>query len=65
MNADVNDVKVILISEEDRDVNPIGVIGLGELGDVCTAAAISNVVFHATGLRIRKLPIRIEDVLPA
>jgi xanthine dehydrogenase YagR molybdenum-binding subunit len=44
-------------------VNPAGVKGLGELGNVGTAAAISNAVYHATGIRVRKLPIRIEDVL--
>jgi hypothetical protein len=40
-----------------------GVKGLGELANVGTAAAISNAVYHATGIRVRKLPIRIEDVL--
>lgn len=63
VNADTPSVKVILVSEEDHDVNPAGVKGLGELGNVGTAAAISNAVYHATGIRIRKLPIRIEDVL--
>jgi xanthine dehydrogenase YagR molybdenum-binding subunit len=51
------------VSEEDHDVNPAGVKGLGELGNVGTAAAISNAVYHATGIRVRKLPIRMEDVL--
>jgi xanthine dehydrogenase YagR molybdenum-binding subunit len=37
--------------------------GLGELGNVGTAAAVANAVFHATGKRIRKLPIRVEDLL--
>jgi xanthine dehydrogenase YagR molybdenum-binding subunit len=63
VNADTPSVKVILVSEEDHDVNPVGVKGLGELGNVGTAAAISNAVYHATGIRVRKLPIRIEDVL--
>jgi xanthine dehydrogenase YagR molybdenum-binding subunit len=64
VNADVNDVQVILVREVDHDVNPAGIKGLGELANVGTAAAISNAVYHATGQRIRKLPIRIEDVLP-
>jgi xanthine dehydrogenase YagR molybdenum-binding subunit len=64
VNADVNDVQVILVPEVDQDVNPAGIKGLGELANVGTAAAISNAVYHATGQRIRKLPIRIEDVLP-
>jgi xanthine dehydrogenase YagR molybdenum-binding subunit len=63
VNADTPSVKVILVSEEDHDVNPAGVKGLGELANVGTAAAISNAVYHATGIRVRKLPIRIEDVL--
>ena len=49
--------------EVDHDVNPAGVKGIGELANVGTAAAVSNAVYHATGIRIRKLPIRIEDIL--
>ena len=45
-------------------MNPAGIKGLGELANVGTAAAVSNAVYHATGMRIRKLPIRIEDILP-
>jgi xanthine dehydrogenase YagR molybdenum-binding subunit len=51
--------------EVDHDVNPAGVKGLGELANVGTAAAIANAVYHATGTRIRKLPIRIEKMLTA
>jgi xanthine dehydrogenase YagR molybdenum-binding subunit len=53
------------VPEQDHEVNPAGVKGLGELGNVGTAAAISNAVYHATGQRIRKLPIRLEDFLQA
>src|SRR5882672_8707422 len=63
VNADTPSVKVILVTEEDHEVNPAGVKGLGELANVGTAAATSNAVYHATGIRVRKLPIRIEDVL--
>ena len=49
--------------EEDSDVNPAGVKGIGELANVGTAAAIANAVYHATGKRIRDLPIRIEKLL--
>ena len=63
VHADIGDVQVILVSEVDTDVNPAGIKGLGELGNVGTAAAVSNAVFHATGKRIRELPIRIEDLL--
>jgi xanthine dehydrogenase YagR molybdenum-binding subunit len=64
VNADIGQVDIILVPEEDN-TNPIGVKGLGELANVGTAAAISNAVFHATGLRLRKLPIRIEQLLEA
>src|SRR5205807_44639 len=63
VNADVDQLDIILIPEEDRDVNPAGVKGLGELANVGTAAAVSNAVYHATGKRIRQLPIRIENLL--
>ncbi|HEY5226658.1 MAG TPA: molybdopterin cofactor-binding domain-containing protein, partial [Methylovirgula sp.] len=65
VNADVDAVEVILVSEEDTYVNPAGVKGLGELGNVGTAAAIANAVYHATGVRLRQLPIRMENLLGA
>jgi xanthine dehydrogenase YagR molybdenum-binding subunit len=65
VNADIGDVEVILVPEEDRDVNPVGVKGLGELANVGTAAAVANAVYHATGVRVRALPIRIEKLLTA
>jgi xanthine dehydrogenase YagR molybdenum-binding subunit len=63
VNADVDQVEVMLVPEEDHEVNPAGVKGIGELGNVGTAAAVANAVYHATGKRIRDLPIRIEDIL--
>lgn len=63
VNADIAAVEVILVPEIDREINPAGAKGLGELGNVGTAAAIANAVYHATGKRVRKLPIRIEDIL--
>ena len=65
VNADVPRVEVIMVPEEDTLVNPAGVKGIGELANVGTNAAIANAVYHATGVRIRKLPIRIEDLLAA
>jgi xanthine dehydrogenase YagR molybdenum-binding subunit len=65
VNADIQQVEVILVPETDHDVNPAGVKGLGELANVGTAAAIANAVFHATGKRIRRLPVRIEGLLSA
>src|SRR5207253_3541395 len=47
VNADIKELEVILVPEEDRDVNPAGVKGLGELPNVGTAAAIANAVYHA------------------
>jgi xanthine dehydrogenase YagR molybdenum-binding subunit len=61
VNADIKELKVILVPEVDDKVNPAGVKGLGELGNVGTNAAVANAVYHATGKRIRALPIRIED----
>ena len=63
VNADVPKVDVIFVAEEDREVNPLGVKGIGELGIVGTAAAVANAVYHATGKRIRDLPIVMEKLL--
>lgn len=65
VNADIREVDVILVPEVDTEVNPAGVKGLGELANVGTAAAIANAVFHATGVRIRELPITIEKLIKA
>jgi len=63
VNADIQDIDVILVPEKDDAVNPAGVKGIGELGNVGTAAAIANAVYHATGVRVRQLPIRLEKLL--
>jgi len=63
VNADIGEVDIILVPEVDDKVNPAGVKGLGELGNVGTAAAVANAVYHATGKRIRDLPIRIEQLI--
>ncbi len=65
VNADIDQVEVILLPEEDSKVNPLGIKGLGELGNVGTNAAVANAVYHATGVRIRDLPIRLEKTLSA
>jgi xanthine dehydrogenase YagR molybdenum-binding subunit len=62
VNADVPSVEVILLAEQDDHINPAGVKGLGELGNVGTNAAICNAIYHATGQRIRKLPVRLENL---
>jgi len=63
VNADIQELEVILVSEHDDKVNPAGVKGIGELANVGTAAAIANAVYHATGIRVRELPIRLEKLL--
>jgi xanthine dehydrogenase YagR molybdenum-binding subunit len=63
VNADIQDIDVIFVDELDDKVSPIGVKGLGEIGIVGTAAAIANAVHHATGKRIRSLPITIDKLL--
>ena len=62
VNADVARVEVLFVPEEDTRVNKLGVKGIGEIGIVGMNAAIANAVFHATGRRVRQLPIRIEDL---
>jgi xanthine dehydrogenase YagR molybdenum-binding subunit len=63
VNADVHDVKVIFVDEPDDIVNPLGIKGLGEIGLVGVAAAIANAVYHATGKRVRDLPITLDKLL--
>jgi xanthine dehydrogenase YagR molybdenum-binding subunit len=65
VNLDVKEIDVIFVEEHDEVVNPLGVKGLGEIGIVGVAAAISNAVFHATGKRIRELPITLDKVMEA
>jgi xanthine dehydrogenase YagR molybdenum-binding subunit len=61
VNADVHDIQVIFVDEPD-DSNPLGVKGLGEIGIVGVAAAIANAVYHATGKRVRDLPITLDKL---
>jgi xanthine dehydrogenase YagR molybdenum-binding subunit len=63
VNADIRNLEVILVDETDRHVNPIGAKGIGEIGIVGVAPAIANAVYHATGKRVRDLPITLEKLL--
>jgi xanthine dehydrogenase YagR molybdenum-binding subunit len=63
VNADIDEVDIILVPERDDSVNPAGIKGIGELANVGTAAAVANAVYHATGIRVRDLPIRLEKLL--
>jgi xanthine dehydrogenase YagR molybdenum-binding subunit len=63
VNADIHDIDVIFVDELESHLNPLGVKGVGEIGIVGTAAAIANAVYHATGVRVRDLPITIDKLL--
>ncbi|HKH43597.1 MAG TPA: xanthine dehydrogenase family protein molybdopterin-binding subunit [Thermoanaerobaculia bacterium] len=63
VNADVHEIETLFVEEDDRVVNPLGVKGMGELGMVGIPAAIANAVFHATGRRIRELPMTPDKLL--
>lgn len=62
-NADVGTIEVHTLHEEDPYVNPMGSKGIGELGIVGAAAAIANATYHATGIRVRDLPITLDKLL--
>jgi xanthine dehydrogenase YagR molybdenum-binding subunit len=61
VNADIHDIRVIFVDEPD-DSNPLGIKGVGEIGIVGVAAAIANAVYHATGKRVRDLPITLDKL---
>ncbi|MEP9377260.1 xanthine dehydrogenase family protein molybdopterin-binding subunit [Aquabacter sp. CN5-332] len=63
VNADVHDIEVIFVDEQDDRVNPLGIKGLGEIGIVGVPAAIANAIYHATGKRVRDLPITLDKLL--
>lgn len=63
VNADIDKIDVIFVREDDEKTSPVGAKGLGEIGIVGTGAAVANAIFHATGRRIRTLPITIDKVL--
>ena len=62
-HADIEDIEVIFVEEEDELVNALGIKGLGEIGIVGVAAAVGNAIFHATGKRVRDLPITIDKII--
>jgi len=63
VNADVHAIDVFFVEEKDDEINPLGVKGVGEIGIVGTAAAIANAVYHATGKRVRDLPITLDKLM--
>jgi xanthine dehydrogenase YagR molybdenum-binding subunit len=65
VNADVPSLEALLIDEHDPHVNALGIKGVGEIGITGSAGAVANAVWHATGIRVRRFPIRIEDLVTA
>jgi xanthine dehydrogenase YagR molybdenum-binding subunit len=65
VNADVPSLEALLIEEHDAHVNALGIKGVGEIGITGSAGAVANAVWHATGIRVRRFPIRIEDLVTA
>ncbi|MFR9801236.1 xanthine dehydrogenase family protein molybdopterin-binding subunit [Pseudonocardia sp. RS010] len=63
-NADVADLQAHWLDEDDPHVNAMGSKGIGEIGIVGTAAAVANAAWHATGVRVRDLPVTLDRVLP-
>lgn len=63
VNRDIGEIDVIIVDEDDQAVDPIGVKGIGEIGTTGVAAAVANAVYHATGVRVRDLPITLDKIL--
>ncbi|MCS0632224.1 xanthine dehydrogenase family protein molybdopterin-binding subunit [Telluria mixta] len=63
VNADIPEIDVIFVNEPDADVSPLGVKGVGEIGVVGTAAAVVNAIYHATGRRVRSLPVTVDKLI--
>jgi xanthine dehydrogenase YagR molybdenum-binding subunit len=62
VNADVPSLEALFVEEDDPYVNALGIKGVGEIGITGTVGAVANAIWHATGLRIRRFPVRIEDI---
>src|SRR3954449_5786186 len=62
-HADIEEIDATWVEEDDGELNPMGSKGIGEIGIVGTAAAVANAVHHATGKRVRDLPIRLDRLL--
>jgi xanthine dehydrogenase YagR molybdenum-binding subunit len=63
VNADIPKLEAFFVEERDDKVNPPGAKGIGEVGYVGVASAVANAVFHATGRRIRQLPITLDKLI--
>jgi xanthine dehydrogenase YagR molybdenum-binding subunit len=63
VNADVPNIEAILVEERDVHVNALGIKGVGEIGITGTVGAIANAVWHATGVRVRRFPITLDQLI--
>ena len=63
VNADVPSLEALMIEEHDPHVNALGIKGVGEIGVTGSAGAVANAVWHATGVRLRRFPIRIDELV--
>jgi xanthine dehydrogenase YagR molybdenum-binding subunit len=63
VNADIHDIDVIFVHEDDRVVSRLGAKGVGEIGIVGVSAAVSNAIYHATGRRVRNTPMTPDKVM--
>lgn len=63
VNADIQNIETFFVPESDPHIGPLGAKGVGELGIVGSAAAVANAVYHATGKRVRDLPITLDKLL--
>jgi xanthine dehydrogenase YagR molybdenum-binding subunit len=63
VNADIHDIDITFVDENDQHFNPLGIRGIGEIGITGVPAAIANAVYHATGVRVRDLPITLDKVM--
>ncbi|WP_175941080.1 xanthine dehydrogenase family protein molybdopterin-binding subunit [Caballeronia sp. BCC1704] len=64
VNADIGQIDIAFVGKPDPFINPLGVRGIGEIGITGVAGAIGNAVYHATGVRVRDLPITLDKVMP-
>jgi xanthine dehydrogenase YagR molybdenum-binding subunit len=64
VNADIGELDISFVGPPDPHINPLGARGIGEIGITGVSGAIANAVYHATGVRVRDLPVTLDEVLP-
>ncbi|MDR5824509.1 xanthine dehydrogenase family protein molybdopterin-binding subunit [Caballeronia sp. LZ043] len=65
VNADIGTLDIAFVEHPDPLINPLGARGIGEIGITGVAGALGNAVYHATGIRVRDLPITLDTLLPS